>query len=173
MSTSRREMREASRSLAIAFNIGRVQEALYRTDAGEALEPEEKGLFEQLTRLFTEAGRGLRWAEAAVTEKATDEGSSIDSRALRSLSLVLPVIRNCPTPPPETLALLAEVAAKLGAGEAVDRARRTTFDTVLSDLALRASTKYLGLAESSLCTRKEFHRKSHAWFTRPNDPRPS
>jgi hypothetical protein len=140
MSTSRRKMREASRSLAIAFNIGRAQEALYRMSAGQPLELEEKAFLEQLTHLFTEACHGFAWTQATVEGTATEDDLG-DSRALRSLSLVLPIIRKYPTRPSETLSLLAEVSTKLGAGETVEQSKRTMFDAVLGALASHAGSR--------------------------------
>ena len=143
---SRRKMREASRSLAIAFNIGRVQEALYRADAGETLQPDEKALFEQLARLFAAAGRAVEWTQATVDGAVADEDFH-DGHALRSLSLVLPIIRNYPTSPRETLELLARVSTTLGSGGGVDRNQRVTFDTVLGDLAASAGGRLEDLLE--------------------------
>ena len=140
MTSSRRKMREASRSLAIAFNIGRVQEALYRADAGEPLEQDAKELLEQLTRLFTAATRGLKWTQATIEGSAADDELG-DSRALRSLSLVLPIIRKYPSPPVETLSLLANATSTLSAGNRPDPDARKLLDAVMVDLAAHAGTR--------------------------------
>jgi hypothetical protein len=140
MTSSRRKMREASRSLAIAFNIGRVQEALYRSDAGEPLEADTKELFEQLARLFAEATRGLEWTQATIEGAATEDELG-DSRALRSLNLVLPILRRYAVPPLETLSLLAKATRSLSAGEHLDPTQRQTFDAALGDLASHAGSR--------------------------------
>jgi hypothetical protein len=135
-------MREVSQSLAIAFNIGQAQEALYRSDAGEQLGIDEQALFTRIARLFSEAELGLEWTQATVTralvsneeDQPAREQAGTATRALRSLSLVLPVIRNAGTPK-ETLELLAETARKLGAGQFVSKESRATFDAIMSDLA--------------------------------------
>lgn len=144
MSTSRRRMREASRSLAIAFNIGQAQEALYRADAGEPLDDEARQLFRELNHFFQDASRGLLWTQAAVEDlDATDGDNAVsDAAALRSLSLVLPVVRsNAPAAPKEILAQLTDISDKLGSGQLVSKHDRTTFDQILGDLARHASAK--------------------------------
>lgn len=144
MSTSRRRMREASRSLAIAFNIGQAQEALYRADAGGALDDEAQQLFRELKHFFQDASRGLVWTQAAVEAlDATDDDDAVsDGVALRSLSLVLPIVRsNATMAPKDVLAQLADISDKLGSGHLVSKPDRVAFDQILGELARHASAR--------------------------------
>lgn len=138
-------MREASRSLAIAFNIGRIQEVLYRLDAGQQADPDDKGLLEQAVKLFVEARRGFEWTQATVAGVGGED--VIESRAFRSLNFVLPTIKNYPQPVADTLSILTEVATKLRNGSPADPNHRRMFDTVLGDLASSAGNRLDELVE--------------------------
>ena len=50
-----RRMQEGSRDLAIAFNIGRAEEALHRLDTGNPLDAQDASHFERIADLFFEA----------------------------------------------------------------------------------------------------------------------
>jgi hypothetical protein len=140
MTISRRKMREASRSLAVAFNVGRVQEALYRIDAGELPEDDDKLILRRLADFFTDARAGFEWTQETVGG-TTGEFDLDVSPSLRSLRLVLPVIRGYPIEPVKTLENLRDVALQLSEGKAVDPGQRQTFETVLGDLASLAGNK--------------------------------
>lgn len=133
-------MREASRSLAVAFNVGRVQEALYRLDAGSPPDEDDKLILRRLADFFVEARAGLQWTQATV-DGTTGEFDLSVSPSLRSLSLVLPVIRGYPVEAPKMLESLHAVALQLSEGKPVDAERRRMFETVLGDLASVAGSK--------------------------------
>ncbi len=133
-------MREASRSLAVAFNVGRIQEALYRVDAGGALEDDDKQVLRRLASLFADARVGYAWTQETVQGFSGEFDLDAPS-SLRSLSLVLPVIRGYPGEPAKTLEQLHDVAVELSEGKVVDASRRQPFETVLGDLASLAGSK--------------------------------
>lgn len=135
MTTSRRRMRDVSQSLGIAFNIAQAQEALYRADAGAPLDTEERALFTLLACLFQDALVGLQWTQATAEGKEGEDAVGNETRALRSLGVVLPVVRKHSATPREALQGLSEIATRLSGGEHVAKEQRRTFDAVLGDLA--------------------------------------
>ena len=151
MLSADRRLQEASQALALAFNISRIEEAIYRLDAGEGLAPSERSYFERVADLFADAKMGYARVEAVLTGKATVEQAATHQQ-LRALRMILPVIQaqvGQQLSAVELLADLASVALTLSSGIAVPAAQRERFLAVLSRLASHASGEGVNALQST------------------------
>lgn len=135
-----RRMQEGARNLAIAFNVSRAEEALFRLSQGTALDPAETKFFDRLADLFSQALTGYRWIEKALSGvEAKTSLASPDS--LRAFQLVVQITSD-PGPntsPAKKLDDLIKVAASLASGKELSKPVLQTFSVVLRRLSTVAA----------------------------------
>jgi hypothetical protein len=131
MFSADRRIQEGTRDLALAFMLGRAEEALSRVSAGQTLEAKERSYFEQLLNLFADALEGYAWA----TGTAPEPPPSTDS--LRAVGLVIPAVQDTPSrePPESVLQKLTDTARLLASARDVGRDERSMLAEMLRRLA--------------------------------------
>lgn len=131
MFSADRRIQEGTRDLALAFMLGRAEEALSRVAAGQTLDTKELSYFEQLLNLFADALEGYAWA----TGNAPEPPPSADS--LRAVGLVIPAVQETPgrESPEDILHRLTDTARSLANAHAVGRDERSMLSETLRRLA--------------------------------------
>jgi hypothetical protein len=150
MPSAETRLQRGSQALAIAFNIGRAQEAIYRsTSTGRVPLHEDRQHFERLADLLFEAEQGFEWIKSTMEGRPTPLTSEI-SRYLRSFGIVLPAIRSevsegGPEPIFERLRSALDLVA---GGEGLTVEERQLLLTVLNRLSTRMASQGTAAMES-------------------------
>jgi hypothetical protein len=136
MPTADRRLQEGARALALAYNLTHAEEALYRLRANEAPARDDQSYFATLSRLLRSAGEGLEWAKAALAGRTRDASTE----AVRSLSLVVPVLRSLKQEADQRVLSRYEAASSaLSDGRKIDPDDRDELARFLQALAAYAS----------------------------------
>lgn len=135
MFSADRRMQEGTRDLALAFMLGRAEEALSRVSIGDRLDDKERRYFEQLLNLFADALDGYSWAAGTAAE------GTPSSDSLRAVALVIPVIREHQElgTPEESLQRLAATARSLLVAEQTSGDERAALADMLRNIASYAA----------------------------------
>lgn len=141
-----RRMHEGARDLAIAFNVGRAEEALHRVKSGAALETADLAYFSRIADLFLDALDAYQWIEQTV------QGSSekVGSDALRVFQLLLPVVRETTTNQalPTVFSELAETAKGIREGQKIAADHWGRFEDTLRRLGTVARRQGIDALET-------------------------
>jgi len=129
-----RRMQEGARDLAIAFNIGRAEEALSRLTHGSALREQDFKFFRLVADFFTEALKGFRWVESALA----GESAPVSADSLTAFQLLLPALE-AQTSPITFLSELIKVSTAMVTAEPVSDEQRSTLSSVLKTLSISAA----------------------------------
>jgi hypothetical protein len=131
MYSAERRMQEGARDLALAFMVGRAEEALSRLSAGEQLGNRDLSYFEQVWGLLSDALEAYAWATTH------GSGHAPPPDALRALRVLLPVVRDQATrePPERVFAELADVASSLAQAKPVETGHRAALASALRRIA--------------------------------------
>jgi hypothetical protein len=132
-----RRVQEGARDLAIAFNIGRAEEALYRIRKGASLGDQDLRFFKLLGDLFSQALKGSHWIESALSGTAT----AVSPDALKAFQLVLPVITSSATASSaaDFLSELLKVTMSIVAGTPLPQEERDQLSSILKELSKSAT----------------------------------
>lgn len=130
-----RRIQEGTRDLALAFMLGRAEEALSRLSGGHSLDSKERLYFEQLLNLFADALEGYSWA----TSNASTPAPSVDS--LRAVELVMPAVQEASAnlPVEALLRKLSSTARSLANESNVPEDDRSVLQQTLKRLASLAA----------------------------------
>jgi len=141
-----RRMLEGARDLAIAFNVGRAEEAIHRVKSGSKLDPSDLPHFVRLADLFLDALEAYQW----ITQTFQGNVGNVRPEALRLFQLVLEAVRDAmvENSPEELLAQLARTADNIGTGMAVSTDDWNRFECALRRLASVATQQGIDALET-------------------------
>ena len=145
MFSAERRMQEGSRDLALAFMIGRTEEALSRLSVGAPISDKERTYFEQVLHLFADALDAFSWASGKAAAPPP-------AGALRALRLVIPAVREQAGQenPEQWLNKLTDTARELASSHDVNDQARATLTSVLRRVATYAGGQGREALESPL-----------------------
>jgi hypothetical protein len=139
-------MLEGARDLAIAFNIGRAEEAIHRLKSGVGLDSSDLPHFVRIADLFLDVLEAYQW----IAQTFQGAAGSVRPDALRLFQLVLPAVRDSMSeaPPADVFSELATTAGSIGAGQVVSAEQRDRFERALRQLASVATRQGIDALET-------------------------